>query len=43
MATYPKEFAADLFVSFDDIQVLLAQVAGLKALNPARKTRLPSD
>jgi len=31
---YAKEFAADLFVSFDDEQLLLAQAAGLKTVNP---------
>lgn len=32
---YAKEFSADLFVSFDDEQLLLAQAAGLKTANPA--------
>jgi hypothetical protein len=31
---YAKEFAADLFVSFDKEQLLLAQAAGLKTVNP---------
>jgi len=34
---YAKEFASDLFVSFDDEQILLAEAAGLKAVNPQIK------
>jgi hypothetical protein len=37
---YAKEFAADLFVSFDDEQLLLAQAAGLKAVNPLNRSAL---
>jgi hypothetical protein len=37
---YAKEFAADLFVSFDDEQLLLAHSAGLKVMNPRH---LPSS
>ncbi len=37
---YAKEFAADLFVSFDDEQVLLAQSAGLMAINPVNGSSL---
>jgi predicted nucleic acid-binding protein len=37
---YAKEFAADLFVTFDDEQLLLAQAAGLKAVNPLRRSAL---
>jgi len=39
---YAKEFAAELFVSFDDEQLLLAQAAGLKAVNPAKRPALSS-
>ncbi len=35
-----KEFAADLFVSFDSEQVLLAKAAGLKAVNPSNNPSL---
>lgn len=34
---YAKEFAADLFVSFDVEQLLLAQGAGLRAVNPLNR------
>jgi predicted nucleic acid-binding protein len=37
---YAKEFAADLFVSFDDEQLLLAQAVGLKAVNPRNRSAL---
>ena len=33
---YAKELAADLFVSFDNDQLALANAAGLKVINPAR-------
>jgi hypothetical protein len=35
---YAVEFAADLFVGFDDEQLLLAAAAGLKVINPADKS-----
>ena len=37
---YAKEFAADLFVSFDDEQLLLARAAGLKAVNPLNRRKV---
>ena len=37
---YGKEFSADLFVSFDEDQMLLARSAGLKAVNPATRSAL---
>lgn len=33
---YAKELAADLFVSFDEVQVALAKAAGMQAIRPKR-------
>jgi predicted nucleic acid-binding protein len=40
---YAKEFAADLFVSFDDEQLMLAQAAGLKAVRPRKRRSAGPD